>query len=86
MVSTDEGVVTVAVFLLGLCTAYAAYKAALPRPLPGIPYNHDAARSLLGDAPEMVGYIWRTKRVFVSHHPPEDHFSAHPNTSRLTRW
>lgn len=33
--------------------AYAAYRRALPKPLPGIPYNPAAARRLLGDLPEL---------------------------------
>lgn len=39
----------------------------LPKPLPGIPYNRDAADRLFGDVPEMMGYVMRTKRIFVSH-------------------
>ncbi|KAI0537484.1 cytochrome P450 [Xylaria digitata] len=35
-----------------------------PKPLAGIPYNRDAANKMLGDIPEMVGYIMRTKRIF----------------------
>jgi len=44
---------------------YAAYRAALPKPLPYIPCNQDAAGKLLGDLPKMMGYMSRTKRVFV---------------------
>lgn len=50
--------------LLVLCLAY---RAALPRPIPGIPYNQVAATKLLGDVPEMLAYVMRTKRMFVSH-------------------
>jgi hypothetical protein len=42
------------------------YKAALPKPLANIPYNRDAAGKLFGDVPEMMGYVMRTKRIFVS--------------------
>lgn len=45
---------------------YIGYRAALPKPLPDIPYNHDAAGKLFGDVPEMMGYVKRTKRIFVS--------------------
>ncbi|KAH8646845.1 cytochrome P450 [Xylariales sp. PMI_506] len=35
---------------------YLAYRLALPRPLPGIPYSEDAAKSLLGSLPEIVSF------------------------------
>ncbi|KAK1762540.1 hypothetical protein QBC33DRAFT_581676 [Phialemonium atrogriseum] len=47
-----------------LVTAHAGYRAALPKPLPGIPYNRDAAGKLFGDIPEIMGYVIRTKRIF----------------------
>lgn len=68
VISADEGVVMIALLLVGLYIAYAMYKTALPCPLPDIPYNRDAAHKLLGDVPEMVGYVMRTKRIFVSSH------------------
>lgn len=40
-----------------LLIVYLAYRAALPRPIPGIPYNRDAASKLLGDVPEMLAYV-----------------------------
>ncbi|KAK3936287.1 cytochrome P450 [Diplogelasinospora grovesii] len=43
---------------------YLGYRAVLPRPLPGIPYNKNAASKLFGDVPEMMGYVMRTKRIF----------------------
>ncbi|KAI0137216.1 cytochrome P450 [Xylariales sp. AK1849] len=43
---------------------YVAYRAIQPKPLPGIPYNKDAAGKLFGDVPEMMGYVMRTKRIF----------------------
>lgn len=58
-----------AVLVSGLAAAlYLGYRAALPTPLPGIPYNKDAANKLFGDVPEMIRYVLRTKRVFVSRH------------------
>jgi hypothetical protein len=45
---------------------YVLYKALLPKPLPGIPYNRDAAHKLFGDVPEMMRYVLRKKRIFVS--------------------
>ncbi|KAK4159210.1 cytochrome P450 [Cladorrhinum sp. PSN259] len=47
-----------------IVAAYAGYRAALPKPLPGISYNQDAARKLFGDVPELMGYVMRTKRIF----------------------
>ncbi|KAJ4368080.1 hypothetical protein N0V83_006435 [Neocucurbitaria cava] len=44
---------------------YVAYTAIRPKPLPGIPYNLSAASKLLGDVPEMMGYVLRTKRIFA---------------------
>lgn len=44
---------------------YVLYRAALPKPLEGIPYNKDAAEKVFGDVPEMMGYVVRTKRIFV---------------------
>lgn len=53
--------------LAGVVVAfYLLRRAVLPRPLKGIPYNADAAKKLFGDVPEMMGYVLRTKRIFVS--------------------
>lgn len=91
VLSSDEGVVIVAVVLAGLYTAYTAYKAALPRPFPNIPYNRNAAHRLLGDLPEMVGYAMRTKRIFVSqnhhhHHHPKQSTSVCPGYIIANKW
>ncbi|KAK5658144.1 hypothetical protein OQA88_2117 [Cercophora sp. LCS_1] len=60
-----------------LAGAYAAYRASLPKPLPGIPYNRDAGDRIFGDVPELMGYVMRTKRIFcwltsltTRHHSP----------------
>ncbi|KAH8651057.1 cytochrome P450 [Xylariales sp. PMI_506] len=58
---SSGGALVVGVALVAL---YAAYRAILPKPIPGIPYNKDAAGKLFGDIPEMMGYVMRTKRVF----------------------
>ena len=44
--------VAVAIALLG----YLCYRAALPRPLPGIPYNKKSASRILGDGPDFIKY------------------------------
>ena len=54
-----------AVFGATLFVLYLLYRAALPKPLEGIPYNQDAAGRLLGDVPEMMRYVMKTKRIFV---------------------
>uniref|UniRef100_A0A8H7N0V3 Cytochrome P450 n=1 Tax=Bionectria ochroleuca TaxID=29856 RepID=A0A8H7N0V3_BIOOC len=50
---------------IAIVAMYMAYRAILPKPLPNIPYNQDAAGKLFGDVPEMMGYVMRTKRIFV---------------------
>lgn len=42
---------------------YLLYRWALPKPIPGIPYNPEAIRSLLGDVPSMVKHIGKTQEV-----------------------
>ncbi|KAK6074479.1 cytochrome P450 [Seiridium cupressi] len=48
-----------------LLVLYLAYRAILPKPLAGIPYNVTASKKILRDVPEMMGYVMRTKRIFV---------------------
>lgn len=42
---------------LSLTLLYVAYRAALPHPIPGIPYNQEAAKSILGDVPQFLSYV-----------------------------
>lgn len=63
VLSSVQGTLIFGVVLVGL---YRLYCAALPKPLPNIPYNRDAANKLFGDVPEMMAYVMRTKRIFVS--------------------
>jgi hypothetical protein len=49
-----------------LVVLFLAYRAALPRPIPGIPCNASAASSLLGDIPEMLSYARKHRVMFVS--------------------
>lgn len=44
----------VGVVFLGL--GYYLYQAALPKPLPGIPYNKHSTKRILGDIPDLVAY------------------------------
>ncbi|KAF7193519.1 Cytochrome P450 monooxygenase [Pseudocercospora fuligena] len=43
---------------------YFLYRSLLPRPIPGIPYNKDAANSVLGDLPAVLQYQKETGEVF----------------------
>jgi hypothetical protein len=50
--------------------AYLVYGAAMPKPLPGIPYNRISASRLLGDLPDLLSYANKTKETvsfFASH-------------------
>ena len=49
--------------LVSSVLVYLAYRAALPRPIPGIPHHVSAANSILGDIPSMVRYFTSTKEV-----------------------
>ncbi|KAK8038815.1 hypothetical protein PG993_007226 [Apiospora rasikravindrae] len=51
-------------FGLLLVGLYLGYCAISPKPLPGIPYNRDAAKKLLGDIPEVMRYIMKKKQIF----------------------
>ena len=37
-----------------LAVGYYLYRAALPKPIPGIPYNKASAKRILGDAPDVI--------------------------------
>ena len=41
------------------------YRWALPKPIPGIPYNKEAAKSIFGDAGAMVEATSKTKEIFA---------------------
>lgn len=47
--STAYGLLGAVLFLL-----YALYRAALPKPIPGIPYHKASANRIMGDVPEML--------------------------------
>jgi hypothetical protein len=48
---------SVTVLVTVLVALYLGYRAALPKPIPGIPYNEASARKLLGDVPAMMAHI-----------------------------
>lgn len=49
-------------FFFAALLLYIYYKA-LPKPLPGIPYNKDSAKSIMGDIPGLVAYKRATNEV-----------------------
>jgi hypothetical protein len=53
-----------------IVVAYLVYQAAMPTPLPGIPYKTTSASRLLGDLPDMLNYTAITRKTvsfFASH-------------------
>lgn len=49
--------VTTAALAITALAIYVLYKLALPKPLPGIPYNVESANRLLGDIPDLVSEL-----------------------------
>jgi len=61
------GVSPYTIFLLVIGVALfslLSYRWALPKPIPGIPYNSAAAKRLLGDVPEMMQSMQKTEQIF----------------------
>jgi hypothetical protein len=55
---------SVALALVGVSIfVYMAYQWALPKPIPGIPYNKASAQRLLGDIPDMVAHVNKTATI-----------------------
>lgn len=40
--------------ILAVSLGFLFWRAALPKPLPGIPYNHNSAKRILGDLPDAL--------------------------------
>lgn len=55
---------TVAITFAVLALVYLTYRSALPRPLPGIPYDEKAAKSLFGNLPDIISHIKSTGTLF----------------------
>ena len=49
--------------LIGSALLYFAYRAALPRPIPGIAYHKSAANNLFGDIPRMLRHLTTNKAL-----------------------
>lgn len=45
---------------VALAVGYYIYRAALPKPIPGIPYNESSVNRVLGDAVDAIAYQKRT--------------------------
>ncbi|KAH8682696.1 cytochrome P450 [Xylariales sp. PMI_506] len=58
-----QGVLVFAVILIACL--YFAYRWALPKPLPGIPYNKAATKQLFGDIPALLHHITNTGMTFA---------------------
>ncbi|ELR04279.1 hypothetical protein VC83_08088 [Pseudogymnoascus destructans] len=43
---------------------YLAYRWALPKPIPGIPYNKEALKTVFGDAPSLVKHTTKTQELY----------------------
>jgi hypothetical protein len=56
----------IAPLLLGCSSVllYLGYRWALPKPIPGVPYNLDSANSILGDLPAMLKQLSATGQIF----------------------
>jgi len=44
---------------------YVAYRLALPRPIPGIPYNKEAAKHIFGDVPSIIRAVSETNEIWT---------------------
>lgn len=56
---------TAAIVIVLSVSAAVLYRLALPKPLPGIPYNKNAARSILGDLPEVAKFQKETRLFWI---------------------
>jgi hypothetical protein len=65
--------------------AFFTYRSALPKPIPGIPYDERAAKNLFGSLPEMISYLMKNGVVIpwiaghnAKHHAPLVQFFGMP--------
>ncbi|THW15465.1 cytochrome P450 [Aureobasidium pullulans] len=89
LLSFSPSLLALAAFCLTLI--YVIYRAALPRPIPGIPYNKDAAKHIMGDVPEFLKYVkdnqgealnWWHRQI-EKHHSPIIQLFLRPFASPL---
>jgi hypothetical protein len=74
---------------------YLLYRYILPRPIPGIPYNHEAVRTPLGDVPTMSKHVNETQEIWsfmtkqnIKHKSPIVQVFVRPDSThfRLGPW
>jgi hypothetical protein len=46
-----------------LLGAYTVYRWLLPKPIPGIPHNRKATKSVLGDIPDLMEHLKHSKTI-----------------------
>lgn len=63
MPSTTVSLFTAAI-IFALCVLY---RAALPKPIPGIPYHVASSRRLLGNVPAMLAYTKKSEGTFITY-------------------
>jgi hypothetical protein len=63
MSGTATGLLVTAI-ILAVC---ALYRAALPKPIPGIPYHAASSRRLLGNVPAMLAHIKKSEGTFITY-------------------
>lgn len=56
---------------LTVCLLYLCYRWALPKPIPGIPYDESASRNIFGNLPEIREFVRKNGRLrpWLSSHP-----------------
>ncbi len=81
IISTPDDVLTIGQFSVAVSITtlvfYSLYRWLLPKPIPGIAYNPNATKSLLGDAPGMIKEVkltgefrvWCAKQVKLMNSP-----------------
>lgn len=60
---TTAGLLVTAL-ILAVCLLY---RAALPKPIPGIPYHEASSRKLLGNVPAMLAHIKKSEGTFITY-------------------
>lgn len=54
---------TIAITSTLFCATYLFYRWLLPTPIPGIPYNPEAIKSVFGDIPSMLKHVQTSKMI-----------------------
>ena len=76
-----ETLLWIAITLSLCCISYLLYLLALPKPIPHIPFNQDAANRILGDIPSIVAAKYRRHWIYTqpaSHNSPIAQVMTYP--------